>query len=94
MQRLKPPLQQQPADLLLDPLSPVLPPQPDPDLGFSGSEVDVVQVRYADQRDHSAGRLDMLADSHEHMGNVVYLCQRGHHAVLRADGRLGHRAPV
>src|SRR5207248_1700242 len=36
----------------------------------------------------------MFAHSHEHMGNPVYLCERGYHLVLSADGSVRHRAAV
>ena len=36
----------------------------------------------------------MFANSNEHLGDVVYVCERRHHAILSVDGRLGHRAAV
>ena len=43
---------------------------------------------------HAGHLVDMFAHSHKHLGNVVYLRQRGYYAVLSIDSRLGHRTAV
>ena len=40
----------------------------------------------------AAGGVELFADSHQHLGNVVHLRQRRDHAVFGVHGRLGDRA--
>ena len=50
------------------------------------------EFRHANQGDFAAGVVELLADSHQHVGRIVHLCQRRDHAVFGFHGGLGDRA--
>ena len=61
---------------------------------FQAADLRSSKVRHAEQCDYSPSGLVLSADTHEYLGHLIYLCQRGDHAIFRVDGRLGDRAAL
>ncbi len=61
---------------------------------FQAADLRSSKVRHAEQCDYSPSGLVLFADTHEYLGHLIYLCQRGDHAIFGVDGRLGDRAAL
>ena len=51
-------------------------------------------VQHADQCDYSPGTMGKFAYSYRDLRRAVYLCERYHHAILRAHSRFRDSAPM